>query len=64
MAALDQTCARSPTTQVVWIHQIHTAGGLSGSTTIMVVFVGCLCCVLWSHNLSYVDKYQIYPKEG
>ena len=42
----------------------HAAGGLGGSTTIMVVFVGCLCCESWSRNLSYVDKYQIYPKEG
>ena len=24
----------------------------------VVVFVGCLCCVSWSHNWSYVGKYQ------
>jgi hypothetical protein len=29
---------------VAWIHQIHAAGGPSGSTTTVVVFVGCLCC--------------------
>jgi hypothetical protein len=28
----------------VWIHRIPTAGGASGSITMVVVFVGCLCC--------------------
>ena len=65
MAALDWTCARLSATQVVWIHQIHAAGGLGSPTTIVVVIVGCLCSVARSYcNLSYVDKYQIYPKEG
>jgi hypothetical protein len=61
MVASDQTFPRSPTTQAAWIHQIHSAGGPDDSTT---VFVGYLCCVLWFHNLSYVDKYQVYHKEG
>jgi len=26
MAALEQTCARPPTPQVAWVHQIHSAG--------------------------------------
>jgi hypothetical protein len=43
-AALKQTWARLPTTQTVWIHWIHAAGGASGSITVEVVFVGCLCC--------------------
>jgi hypothetical protein len=31
--------------------KIHTAGGVGGSTTMVVVFVVCLCCVVrlvWS----------------
>jgi hypothetical protein len=30
--------------QAAWIHQIHAAGGASSSITMVVVFVGCLCC--------------------
>jgi len=39
MAASGHTCARPTTPQVAWVHQIHTAGGASGSTTMMMVFV-------------------------
>jgi hypothetical protein len=39
MAALGHTCARPPTPQAAWVHQIHTAGGASGSTTMVMVFV-------------------------
>jgi len=31
-----------------WVHQIHATGGVDGSTTMVVVFVLCLCFVLWS----------------
>ncbi len=30
--------------RVAWYHQIHAAGGASGSITMVVVFVDCLCC--------------------
>ncbi len=30
---------RPPTPRVVWVHQIHAAGGASGSTTMVMVFV-------------------------
>jgi hypothetical protein len=37
-----------PTHSIVWIHQIHVAGGASGSATMVVVFVPvfvcCGCC--------------------
>jgi hypothetical protein len=43
-AALERTCARPPTPRLVWYHWIHTTGGASGAITMVVVFVGCLCC--------------------
>jgi hypothetical protein len=44
IAASKIICVRLPALQAVWIHQIHTTGGVSGSITMVVVFVGCLCC--------------------
>jgi hypothetical protein len=38
--ASDNLCARLPTMQAVWIHQIHAAGGASGCITMVV-----MCCV-------------------
>jgi hypothetical protein len=32
-------CPRPPTHQAAWIHQIHAAGGASGSITMVMVFV-------------------------
>jgi hypothetical protein len=43
-----QYSARPPTPKVVWNHQIHAAGGVSSSTTMVLVFYVCLCCVLGS----------------
>ncbi len=51
-AASERTCARLPATWRVWIHWIHTAGGVSGSITIVVVFVGCLCCCGWTLDVT------------
>ncbi len=59
-AALKNECARPPATPTVWIHQIHAAGGASGSITMVVVFVGCLCCCGWTRDVtssSYVKKW-------
>jgi hypothetical protein len=39
MAALERICARMPTPQAAWVHQIHTAGGTSGSNTMVILFV-------------------------
>jgi hypothetical protein len=39
MVANEKVCARPPTPGAVWIHQIHAAGGVCGSTTMMVVSV-------------------------
>ncbi len=39
MEALEQTCARPPTPQAAWVHQIHAAGGASGSITMVMLFV-------------------------
>jgi hypothetical protein len=37
--ALEQTCARPPTPRAAWVHQIHTVGGVSGSNTMVMLFV-------------------------
>ena len=36
---LEKICARPPIPPAAWIHQIHTTGGVSGSTTMVMVFV-------------------------
>jgi hypothetical protein len=41
MAAMEKVCARPPTPQAVWVHQIHAAGEENGS--IMVGMFMCLC---------------------
>ncbi len=41
MAATEKVCARPPTPQAVWVHQIHAAGGENSS--IMVGMFVCLC---------------------
>jgi hypothetical protein len=47
---LEQKCARPPTPQpqAACVHQNHAAGGVGGSTTMVVVFVVRLFCVLRS----------------
>jgi hypothetical protein len=47
--SLRKYATRPPIPWVVRIHQIHTAGGAGGLATMVVVFVVCSCCVLWSH---------------
>ncbi len=44
IAALDNIYARSHAPWAAWNHQIHAAGGASGSTTMVVMFVVCLWC--------------------
>ena len=39
MAATEKACARPPTPQAAWVHQIHAAGGVCGITTMVMVFV-------------------------
>jgi hypothetical protein len=59
MAALERICARPPNLQVVCIHQIHTAGGTGGSTTMVAVFIGLVVCCGWSCDVTsslYVKK--------
>ncbi len=50
MAALAQTCARPPISQVAWIHQINAAGGMGGSTTMVAVFIRLVVCCGWSRD--------------
>ena len=45
MAALERICARPPTPQAAWVHQIHAAGRASGSNTMVMVFACYLCCL-------------------
>ncbi len=56
-ATSDNLYARPPGPWAAWIHQIHAAAGASSSTTMVVMFVVCLCSVLQSHSL-YVKKDQ------
>jgi hypothetical protein len=48
MAAPENVCTKLPTPWAAWYHQIHAAGGVGGSTTMVVVFVVCSCvlCVV------------------
>ncbi len=67
-AALYNVCTRPPATRTAQIHQIHTAGGASSSITMVVVFVGCLCCCGLTCDVTsslYVKQwYKNNPKEG
>ena len=56
MAALEQTCARLPTPQAAWVHQIHAAGGASGSNTMVILFVMLFVLFVWflTHDLSVI----------
>jgi hypothetical protein len=38
-AALERTCARPPTSQAALVDQIHATGGVSGSNTMVMLFV-------------------------
>jgi hypothetical protein len=62
MGASEKICGRPPTPPAAWIHQIHAAGGASGSTTMVMFFVMLivLCFAVWSGrcHLLYVDKYE------
>jgi hypothetical protein len=48
--ALERICARPPTPQAAWVYQIHTAGGVSGSNTMVMLFV--MVFVLFVHFLT------------
>ena len=39
MAATKNICAWPPTPRAAWNHQIHTVGGVSGSNTMVMLFV-------------------------
>jgi hypothetical protein len=45
--ASGRTCARLPTPQAAWVHQIHAAGGVSGSITMVMVFVMLFVLFVW-----------------
>jgi hypothetical protein len=52
-------CARPLTPRAAWNHQIYAAVGMSGSTTMVVMFVVCLCCCGWTRDVtssSYVKN--------
>ncbi len=59
-AALEQTCARPPSPQVEWIHQIHTAAEKGGSTTMVAVFIGLVVCCGWTRDITSSS----YAKNG
>jgi hypothetical protein len=49
-----------PIPQAAWIHQIHAAGGMGGSTTMALVFIGLVMCCGWSHD----NTSSSYVKNG
>jgi hypothetical protein len=51
---------KADATRTAWNHQIHTGGGASGSITMVVVFVGCLCCCGWNRDVTS----SLYVKNG
>ncbi len=58
-AALENICTRPPATWAAWICRIHAPGGASGSITMEVIFVVCLCCCGWTqhHGLIVCKKW-------
>jgi hypothetical protein len=60
IVALDNICARPPAPRAAWNHQIHTAGGASGSTTMVVMFVVCVYCCGWTCDVTS----STYVKNG
>ena len=58
---IRKICARSPAPWAAWIHQILAAGGGSGYTTMVVMFVVCVLCVAvlsgGTSDSSYVKEY-------
>jgi hypothetical protein len=46
-AALEKNCGGPPTPPAAWIHQIHAAGGVSGSTTIVMLSVMLFLLFVW-----------------
>jgi hypothetical protein len=65
---LGKICARPHAPWMAWIHQIHATRGVGSSTTMVVVFVVCLCCVLhlvWLSSCVVCKKVQEdTPKVG
>ncbi len=58
MRALEKVCARPPTPLVVWVHQIHTTGGASGSATmVMLLFARLFVIFVLSCN-------SLLPSQG
>jgi hypothetical protein len=49
-----------PTPWAAWNHQIYAAGGASGFTTMVVMFVVCLCCCGWTRDITS----SAYVKNG
>jgi hypothetical protein len=52
MAALELACTRPPNPQAAWIHQIHAAGGMGGSTTMVAVFIGLVVFCGWTRDIT------------
>ena len=38
-SGIEKNRGRPPTPRVAWVHQIHAAAGVGGSTTMVMVFV-------------------------
>jgi hypothetical protein len=47
MAALEKICGGPSTPPAAWNHQIHAAGGASGSATMVMLFVMLFVLFVW-----------------
>ena len=57
-SASKKICGRPPTPPAAWIHNIHATGGVSVSTTMVMLFVMLvvLCGAVWSSSLVMCRK--------
>jgi hypothetical protein len=47
MSALEKICGGPSTPPAAWNHQIHAAGGASGSATMVMLFVMLFVLFVW-----------------
>ena len=61
MVATEKVCARRLTPQAAWVHQIHAtgAGGVSSSTTMVMVFGRLFVLLAWFLTLDMSDGHVL-----
>ena len=64
-SASKKICGRPPTPPAAWIHNIHATGGVSISTTMVMLFVMLvvLCGAVWSSSLVMCRKMGLWVRQ-